>query len=222
MNLEQTARSGASNISPLREEGLADVASIHLAAFRGYMNARLGSGYARAFLQWFMRDSMAIALVARTEAGSLAGYVVGAVEPYGERLTRSILPAAALALASRPWLLFDRRIVRNILTRLHLLPIRPARRREKPDLAPPTASLVGIGVAPSARGMGAGTALVSAFEESARKLGAGSLRLSVYEDNRAARALYERCGWRTADLSRPPGAALYYYKEIPEKINDPA
>ncbi|HKI85669.1 MAG TPA: GNAT family N-acetyltransferase [Thermoanaerobaculia bacterium] len=209
-------------VSPLGDDLLAGVASIHLEAFNGYMNARLGSGYARAFLRWFMNDPQALALVARQGNGVLAGYVVGALEPYGKRLTRSILPAAAIALAARPWLLLDRRMVRTILGRLHLLPAGRTEQREKPVLESPVASLVGIGVAPSARRVGAGSALVAAFEDEARELGARSLRLSVYEDNLAALALYERCGWRVADLPRPPGAALYYYKTLPEPVNEPS
>ena len=57
-----------------------------------------------------------------------------------------------------------------------------------------------LAVAEGAEGRGAGTALMAAAEAWARGQRYGMLTLNVFEDNRRARALYERCGYRVETL----------------------
>ena len=57
------------------------------------------------------------------------------------------------------------------------------------------ARLYSIAVAPQARGVGVGAALLAAVERGARRRGARRLRLEVRADNAGARALYERSGF---------------------------
>ena len=54
----------------------------------------------------------------------------------------------------------------------------------------------GICVDPAARGMGVGTALLTAIKDHACALGLSSVRLDVIDQNPRARALYEREGFR--------------------------
>jgi ribosomal protein S18 acetylase RimI-like enzyme len=54
----------------------------------------------------------------------------------------------------------------------------------------------GLFVAPHARGRGVGTRLLAAIAEEARARGYREVRLDVVEENRRARALYERQGYR--------------------------
>ena len=54
----------------------------------------------------------------------------------------------------------------------------------------------GLFVAPAARGRGVGTRLLAAIAEEARARGYREIRLDVVEENRRARALYERQGYR--------------------------
>lgn len=53
----------------------------------------------------------------------------------------------------------------------------------------------GIAVAPQARGMGIGSALLDAIAEHARELGLAQVRLDVIDTNPRARALYLRKGF---------------------------
>ena len=57
-----------------------------------------------------------------------------------------------------------------------------------------------IAVSESAEGKGAGAELMRAAEAWARDQGYRSLTLNVFEDNRRARALYERFGYRVETL----------------------
>lgn len=63
--------------------------------------------------------------------------------------------------------------------------------------------LISLWVGPAARGRGVGDRLVEEIVRWARRSGAATLRLSVLDGNRAARALYERHGFRD---SAEPGS----------------
>lgn len=70
---------------------------------------------------------------------------------------------------------------------------------ERPDEAGcPWCGIHNLAVAPNRRGRGIGTNLVEATERWARGKGLTQLRLDVFEFNKAARALYDRLGYRTA------------------------
>lgn len=68
---------------------------------------------------------------------------------------------------------------------------------------PARANLYAMWVAPEARGAGVGRALVDAALRWARARAALELALGVAETNAAARALYERCGFRDLGASGP-------------------
>ena len=57
-------------------------------------------------------------------------------------------------------------------------------------------SINGLAVAPGARGLGAGRALLEAAERRAREQGRRKLSLRVFGGNAPARRLYERAGFR--------------------------
>lgn len=63
------------------------------------------------------------------------------------------------------------------------------------DLQDGTLLMDGICVAPQARGLGLGTALLGAIKDETRAQGCTSLRLDVIDTNPRARALYERQGF---------------------------
>lgn len=65
------------------------------------------------------------------------------------------------------------------------------------------AQLVSMWVRPSARGRGAGEALVSAAADWARGHGYGTVYLWVTESNVPARKLYERCGFAPTGERQP-------------------
>lgn len=67
----------------------------------------------------------------------------------------------------------------------------------------PDSRIYSVVVAPAARGQGLGARLVACAERAARAEGRQRLRLEVRTDNMAARALYQRRGYRqVAALSR--------------------
>lgn len=202
-------------IELLQPEHLDAAADVHLDAFRGYPNARLGRPYARAFLQWFRNSDRGAAFVAVDDDNQVAGYVAGALLPYGEQLNRDLFPLVAKTTLLRPWILLNGRFLRAVRAKiLWTLGRRKQFISAEPELPQPTMSLVGIGTAARARGRGVGGQLVAAFEEEARRRGARSLRLSVYAENITARRLYERCGWTFAGGSDEPGSAVYYAKVL--------
>lgn len=65
--------------------------------------------------------------------------------------------------------------------------------------------LLTIAVRPDARGRGIGCALLQRFEQTSLARGASFLFLEVAADNRPARALYDRAGWRES------GQRIDYY-----------
>jgi ribosomal protein S18 acetylase RimI-like enzyme len=67
-------------------------------------------------------------------------------------------------------------------------------------LADRTYVLYDLFVTPSARGTGAGRALMEAAEAHARKAGAARLQLETAKTNRIGQSLYESCGWERDEL----------------------
>ncbi|MEP2531817.1 GNAT family N-acetyltransferase [Shimia sp.] len=63
------------------------------------------------------------------------------------------------------------------------------------DTVTDTLLMDGLFVAPHARGMGAGTALIAAIKQQAIHQGLSNVRLDVIDSNPRARALYERQGF---------------------------
>jgi ribosomal protein S18 acetylase RimI-like enzyme len=66
-------------------------------------------------------------------------------------------------------------------------------------------------VVPARRGQGLGRALMNAAIDEARARGADNMDLGTSEDDVAARALYERLGFRNRE-SGPDGPVMYVYE----------
>jgi ribosomal protein S18 acetylase RimI-like enzyme len=67
-------------------------------------------------------------------------------------------------------------------------------------LAAPTFVLYDLFVAPTARGTGAGRALMEAAEAHCREAGAARMELETAKTNRIGQSLYESCGWKRDEL----------------------
>jgi len=65
-----------------------------------------------------------------------------------------------------------------------------------PGYVPPEAEVLKVAVLPEMRGQGIGRKLAEELTGRLRKLGVEVLHLEVRESNRAARILYETCGFR--------------------------
>ncbi|MCR9120932.1 MAG: GNAT family N-acetyltransferase [Phyllobacteriaceae bacterium] len=70
------------------------------------------------------------------------------------------------------------------------------------ELEPGIFLLDGIAVAPDARGLGIGTALLDAVEKEAVSHGCPTIRLDVIDTNPRARALYERRGYEPVSVEQ--------------------
>jgi ribosomal protein S18 acetylase RimI-like enzyme len=66
-------------------------------------------------------------------------------------------------------------------------------------------------VAPEDRGRGVGRALLEETMEVARSTGAARIELCTGEDDRAARALYESCGFTNRE-DAPDGPIMFFYE----------
>jgi ribosomal protein S18 acetylase RimI-like enzyme len=205
---ELTLRQPAVTIRPMTAATVRAVSDLHIQAVPDMHSARLGRRYVHAFLSWFATSATAIAYVAELEPGTVVGYVIGAPVGYAAVLNVDLAWVGLISVLRRPWMLLHRGVWGTLWARLGFVLGRSA--ANTTGLPEPVMSLVGITVAPAAAGKGVGFALMKAFEERARAMQMASLRLSVYPDNRAARRLYERCGWKV--LPQPPSASgtIYY------------
>ena len=197
-------------------ERIRAVSEVHLEAFSGYLNARLGAGYARALIGWFVREKEAIAIAAIDRDHRVIGYAMGVPSNLARRLRQDIFWVTARGIILRPWLLLDRRLwktgkarLRNFVDRRDVGP--------SSDLPEPTMSLFGIGVALSHRKTGVGLRLLQAFEDKARTLKMRSLLLWVFEDKKGTRRLYEKCGWRSCPNALGQTGVAKYVRLIDPK-----
>jgi len=88
-------------IVPIIWELILDVTQVHLDAYAGNMNTRIGSGYVRAFLNWFCQAERSIALAATDGTGNVIGYVVGAPLGYQSLMNRDLLWIAGAGMIVR-------------------------------------------------------------------------------------------------------------------------
>ncbi|MDC8447742.1 MAG: GNAT family N-acetyltransferase [Nitrospira sp.] len=191
---------------------MADAASeIHLQAFSGYLNARLGAGYARALIDWFAQQGDAIALAAIDGNHRVIGYAIGAPVTISLKLRGDLFWITVRSIVLRPWLILDKRLWKVGYARLVKKNDADNISHEQ-DLPHPTMSLFGIGVEPPHRRKGVGQQLLLAFEERAKALKYRSLLLWVYADKATTRRLYEKCGWHPCPGSIESTGAIKYVR----------
>jgi ribosomal protein S18 acetylase RimI-like enzyme len=197
------------------DDMVAAVSEIHLQAFSGYLNARLGAGYARALIRWFAQQVQAVALAAIDHDHRVIGYAIGAPASITQKVRHDLYWVTAFSIMLRPWLILDIRLWKVGYARL-------VKKNDAddsshgPDLPEPTMSLFGIGVKPSHRRQGVGQQLLRVFEERAKTLGNRSLLLWVYAEKVTTRHLYEKCGWRSCPDSLENTGATKYVRFLDE------
>lgn len=171
------------------------LAKIHMDAFRGYSNTKIGKNYVRKFLKWFMDHPTGIAITALYK-DKPAGYVVGAPVGYQVKMNKDLMGVAAFGFISHPWVIFNKKIISIASSRLKVLFTKKDIQQSK-EISDKSnvISLVGIAVSPSVGGHQIGSSLMNKFEELARLEGFSAMRLSVYDDNEAALRLYKKNGW---------------------------
>jgi ribosomal protein S18 acetylase RimI-like enzyme len=196
-------------VRDFNEGDLTKLISIHRDAFEGYMNTKLGNQYIIEFLKWFTLQQDAISLLIESDK-KIQGYVVGATIGYGSRLSKAIGFSVIKFLIVHPWLLFNKKIINNLLSRLKNIFQTPS----QPNITLQNLngiSLVGIGVSRSSRGLNLGSHLIKSFEMKAREMKFDYMRLSVYSNNHTAISFYKKNGWDFMDEQK---GLSYFYKKL--------
>ncbi len=177
-------------VRPLRPEDVADCAALHVEAFPGFFLSQLGPRFLREFYRGFLGDPDAVALVAESPEGDVAGVVVGTLEPKGffSRLLRrrlvGFLIASFLVVLRRPTA--APRLFKAVLYRGQV------------PLEVEGALVSSICVVPHGQARGTGTQLITAFAEAIACHGSGAYLLTDRDHNERANAFYVRNGWRLA------------------------
>lgn len=196
-------------VRSVKDDDLQKLLSIHRDAFEGYMNTKLGVEYIIEFLKWFTLQQDAISLLVESDE-KIHGYVVGATIGYGSRLTKAIGKTVIKYLIFHPWLLTNKKILNNLLSRIKNI-FKPT---SQPNITLKDLkgiSLVGIGVSKSSRGHHYGSHLIKSFEKKAQEMKFDYMRLSVYSNNTTAISFYKKNEWEFMDEE---AGLSYFYKKL--------
>ncbi len=197
-------------IVDMSEENLDGMTNVHMSAFKGYSNTKIGKNYVKNFLKWFIHYKDGIAIVALYN-GDDAGYVVGAPAGYQPEMNKSLIGTAILGFITHPWSIFNKKIIKIIISRIKTIAGSKKTTKSNDDIdLGKTISLVGIAVSKDYEGLKIGSALINEFENRAKLLNFETMRLSVYGDNEKALALYKKSGW--VELSRSENTITLYKK----------
>lgn len=196
---------GGPQVRPLARGDLGFCAALHAEALPHGFFVQLGQRFLRAYYATFLDSPYAVALAAGIE-GQPIGALVGVLDPraHARWVTRHRgVPLAlrgAVAMVSHPGAAF-----RFLRTRVGRYARAWRRHRHGEATAPhgPTdipAVLSHVAILPGARGVGAGAALVRAFEASARAVGVRRAILTTLQGPDGAGTFYAALGWANAGL----------------------
>jgi ribosomal protein S18 acetylase RimI-like enzyme len=191
-------------IRPMRQEDVARVVEVHLAAFPEFFLTFLGARFLRIFYSeaLLVGELLFVAIIDQR----VVGFVMGSTAPGGFFKKLLLRKALTFAWASLP-----------ALVRQPSSALRIARALRKPKDAAKgegTATLMSLGVDPSAQGCGVGKRLVRAFlKEASQK---GSLRVDLTTDkkeNASANAFYQSLGFKVVrEIVTPENRVLNEYE----------
>lgn len=171
-------------------------ADLHATALPPGLTTALGSRWLQAYYRSFADSPYGIALLATLD-GQPVGVLAGTTDTAAHRAwtrrasRRRLVSLGLLAVVRRPLLaaLLLRRGGQRLAGRL--------RRRPSQEPTPTkTAVLAYLAVAPPARGLGVGAALVEGFVREAALAGAREAMLVTLAGDAGAGRFYERLGWR--------------------------
>lgn len=214
----------------MRGEHLQQVVSLHEECFPDYYLTQLGPSFLRAMYGWYVESPEAIAHVALDGDGRVVGFVAGTIDDTSYRTSlfrarwRPMLAALGRLFVSQPALTLRLLGERKDLAQQALATVltRRSPKTTGPDVGirrgPSTASLVSIGVEPSARRSGLGRSLAESFQREARDRGCGTVTLSVRDDNVGARRFYESLDWTEVSRSSQSyhgSLSITYQKVLP-------
>ncbi len=200
----------ATRVRRARPVDLAVTAEIHRRCLPEGFFAQLGPRFLARYHASFAASRCATMLVAEGDDGQVLGFLVGTVDNARHYRVLARRPPVGLVLAAVAALLRDPRLawkfvgtrsvryvraLRRQLTVRDHTPAEPATDPDGDDAAPVVGVLTHVAVSETARGSGAGRALVDRFVELARAADVRDLRLITA--NPAAAGFYHRSGWRS-------------------------
>jgi ribosomal protein S18 acetylase RimI-like enzyme len=174
-------------LSKLDSASLDGLANLHQAVMHTLLSD-LGFPIVRRYYQACQEDLTVIGLCAVSSGTEILGFAVGSPHP-----------DALNARLRQPLGWFTGQMLRLALTRPRVflqLVISVLSSSSQMETGPGAIELTYIGVAPSARGQGLGTAVLKAFAGAARAAGYRTIVLSVETDNPEAVALYTKSGFK--------------------------
>jgi len=186
-------------IRKTRAEDIPRTAQLQVELLPHGLFPRLGPAFVRRWHSTFLHDPHAVALVAENGVGEVIGFLYGATDQARHlrsvlsRHRRSLLLAGAAGLLARPGLaLHFLRTRAAAYARRLFARGRPASAERRDE---PVAVITAVAVHPSARGAGAGAALVTIFCSSAARAGTRRAELVTRADAGGASGFYTRLGW---------------------------
>jgi ribosomal protein S18 acetylase RimI-like enzyme len=199
--IEPVITDQAIEVRELRQNDLADVARIHLLAFRDSALTALGKGALLRYYDWQLNGPHDVSAFAAFRGAEMAGFCFsgvfrGALSGF-LRQNRNYL---ALRVATHPWLVFNPLFRDRLSTGLSVLrrfskPQSQAKAPAKPKRKP-SFGILAIAVNPSFQGQGVGKILMLEAEKVARERGFEEMNLSVNTENYPAIRFYEGLGWQ--------------------------
>lgn len=185
-------------IAPITEEWLPDVVALQRRVLPNALLARCGQEPATEVYRSILASPLGMGFVARTDQ-NLAGFVSGTLH----RGQRGMGWGGHLPMRTRTRLLGElARRPRGIVNQTILFAAQVRLLRQGH-----VAALLTIGVEPEHHRMGIGHMLVDALSCAVQEAGQATLHLDTARDNLAARAFYERLGFRR--VGETPTHCLY-------------
>lgn len=170
----------------------------------------MGPGVLRSLLAMNLDPGVGVGFVCLA-GGEITGYICGTanVRHYYLRYVARFWPTL-IVVGIRT--ISDRAMLQRLLARRHYLTRIMRLNRRANYVRAESASLVFIAVDPARRGLGDGKLLVERFEAALQDQGVRQVSLTVHDENVAARALYERLGWKPVERrSNPDGVPSWLY-----------
>jgi ribosomal protein S18 acetylase RimI-like enzyme len=195
-----TKGDGANKIRPMHPGDVDSVIQVHMDAFHGFFLTFLGPAFLREFYMGVCEDPSGIALV--TDESSVAGFVVGTVEPSGfyKRLIQKRWWKFALA-SVRP--VIEKPMIVPRLIRALNLPSKMAYPGVK------MGTLMSLGVSKKFHGNGIGKHLVSSFLENSRKRDVEVVNLTTDAvGNESTNEFYQKMGFTVVSVFETPEGRL--------------
>ena len=185
-------------IIPLERKYILHVADLHRRAFPNFFLTFLGTGFLREFYRSFPGEKNSISYVAVDEPGDMVlGAVVGSAAPDHFFKKLVIRRWWAFGLSSLGALLKNPSIYRRLLRALKY-------RGDQPENEG-YALLSSIAVAPEARGLGVGQALLKTWvEEVRRRQCRGAYLTTDALDNDRINRFYQEAGWKLESIFVTP------------------